>query len=76
LPEKRGKEMRLFIGLIIIGVALLSASFYLGARFFDGKVDEDTYSTALRYDEQNHLIKNTILLLKKQNSIFRQQSKH
>lgn len=49
--------MRLFVGLIIIGIVLLSASFYLGARFFDGKVDEDTYSTALRYDEQNHLIK-------------------
>lgn len=48
--------MRMTVALVVAGVLLLLSSFYFGLKFFDGKVEKDTYGAALRYDKQNRLI--------------------
>lgn len=48
--------MRMTVALVVFGVLLLLSSFYFGLKFFDGKVEKDTYEAALNYDKQKKLI--------------------
>lgn len=49
--------MRMMIALIILGVLLLFSSFYFGVKFFDGKLEEDSYNAAIDYDKKKKIIK-------------------
>ncbi|MCA1926836.1 MAG: hypothetical protein LDL13_01425 [Calditerrivibrio sp.] len=49
--------MKMMMGLIIAGLLLLYSSFYFGMKYFDGKVEKDTYESALVYDNQMQIIK-------------------
>lgn len=49
--------MRMMIALIIFGLLLLYSSFYFGIKYFDGKVEQDTYNAALKYDENKKLVR-------------------
>ncbi|MEF3254988.1 MAG: hypothetical protein K6348_05425 [Deferribacterales bacterium] len=45
------------IALIIFGLLLLYSSFYFGIKYFDGKVEQDTYNAALKYDENKKIVR-------------------
>lgn len=49
--------MRMMIALIIFGLLLLYSSFYFGIKYFDGKVEQDTYNAALKYDENKKIVR-------------------
>lgn len=49
--------MKMMVVLIIAGLLLLYSSFHFGMKYFDGKIEKDTYESALAYDNQMHKIK-------------------
>lgn len=50
--------MRMMIGIIILGVLLLSPTIYYGKKYFDGTVEEKPYEEAIAYDKKNNIIEN------------------